>query len=109
LGWKPANAAEMFDDRAERGHHTDCVVVKLDGAWEVRRTGLHGDLRRINREGKCGRDRVIGPLLYGMTEHDILLHFWVLLLTPTAQDGLRCHGRYRPQCGRLASLDLMSV
>ena len=32
LGRQAANAAEMFDDRTERGHHTDGVVVQLDRA-----------------------------------------------------------------------------
>jgi len=69
LGRQAANAAEMFDDRTERGHHTNGVVVQLDRAREIRHSRLDGDLRRINCERKRGRNRVVGLPLERIGDH----------------------------------------
>jgi hypothetical protein len=88
LGRQAANAAEMFDDGAERGHDANGVVVQLDWARQVRHAGLHGDLRWINREGKRSRNRVVGFLLHGMAEHQMVLLHWST--GAAAESELRC-------------------
>ena len=52
--------AEIFDDRAERGHDTGGIIAKLDPARQVRHSRLHRDLPRVNRESKRGRGRFVG-------------------------------------------------
>ena len=42
--------AEIFDDRAGRGHDTGGIIVKRDRARQARYSRLHRDLPRVNRE-----------------------------------------------------------
>ena len=56
------NTAEIFDDRAERGHDTGEIIAKLDRARQVRHSLLHRDLPSVNRERKRGRGRFVGFL-----------------------------------------------
>ena len=60
LGRQAPKTAEIFDDRAGRGHDTGGIIAKLDRARQLRHSRLHRDLPRVNRERKHGRSRFVG-------------------------------------------------
>jgi hypothetical protein len=74
-GRQALKTAEILDDRVERGHETVGTIAKLDRARQVRHSRFQGDLPRVKRERKRGRDSSVGFLSEGIAEDRMVLAY----------------------------------